>query len=112
MQPDQLIGEIKKAGCLILPSSYEPWGVVIHEFAAAGLPLIASNEVGATKSFLIDGYNGFYFKSKDSNSLKSKMLKVMSFSSQKILEFSANSNELSSRINPKTSAKNLLSLIS
>ena len=111
MQPDKLINEIKDAGCFVLPSIYEPWGVVIHEFAAAGLPLVVSNKVGATKSFLINNFNGLYFISQNYKSLESKMLQIIEMSDEKLLKFSKNSNELSNRISPTTSANNLLSLI-
>ncbi|HRD39307.1 MAG TPA: glycosyltransferase, partial [Bacteroidia bacterium] len=35
-QPIELKEVMKKGGVFILPSTYEPWGVVVHEFAAAG----------------------------------------------------------------------------
>ena len=38
---------------------FEPWGVVIHEAAAAGLPIIASHLCGATTAYVRDGVNGF-----------------------------------------------------
>ncbi len=47
------------AWCFILPSRREPWGVVIQEAAAAGLPIIATNHCGAATWFLRDGANGF-----------------------------------------------------
>lgn len=47
LQPDELLEEVKNHNCFILPSIYEPYGVVIHEFAAAGMPLIVSDECGA-----------------------------------------------------------------
>lgn len=112
MQPEKLINEVKGAGCFVLPSIYEPWGVVIHEFAAAGLPLVVSDQVGATKSFLINRFNGFYFNTQNYRCLKSKMLEIMEMSDEALLMFSRNSNQLSNRISPQTSANNLLSLIS
>ncbi len=55
MQPEQLILEVANTGCFLLPSRGEPRGVVAHEFAAAGLPLILSDSVGAAGTFLISG---------------------------------------------------------
>ena len=48
----------------ILPSIYEPWGVVIHEMVAAGIPVICSDACGAKAAFVFDNYNGFVFKNK------------------------------------------------
>jgi glycosyltransferase involved in cell wall biosynthesis len=45
-----------------MPSKKEPWGVVLHEMAIAGLPLLASENVGAASAFLREGENGKVFK--------------------------------------------------
>jgi glycosyltransferase involved in cell wall biosynthesis len=47
----------------ILPSYYEPWGVVVNEAMASGLPIILSDKVGAAGDLLKEGENGFSFKS-------------------------------------------------
>jgi len=112
MQPSDLIKEISSAGCFLLPSRKEAWGVVVHEFTAAGLPIIISSTVGAAKSFLIDGFNGFTFQNESYESLKDQMLKIISSSDEELLVMSRNSNELSNRISPQSSASNLLSLLS
>jgi glycosyltransferase involved in cell wall biosynthesis len=52
----------RRMGAFVLPSRYEPWGVVVHEFASTGLPLLLSNKVGARQQFLIDGLNGYSFE--------------------------------------------------
>jgi glycosyltransferase involved in cell wall biosynthesis len=57
--PDALAGYFAQGQCLVLPSHEENWGVVLHEAAAAGLPLIASHACGASVAFLRDGANGF-----------------------------------------------------
>jgi glycosyltransferase involved in cell wall biosynthesis len=41
-----------------LLSSSEPWGVVVNEAAACGLPLVLSDQVGAAYDLLNDGENG------------------------------------------------------
>lgn len=111
MQPKDLKKEIKKGGCFILPSTYEPWGVVVHEFATSGFPLILSDKVGARFSFLISGFNGYIFKSADFQSLAEKMQKIIGKSDSKLYQMGKNSMNLSKRITPKTSAKNLLSIL-
>lgn len=111
MQPDKLVGELADAGCFILPSLGEPWGVVVHEFAAAGLPLIVSDSVGAATSFVISGLNGFKFISGDSLSLKNRMQQIINMADSDLFLMSNSSKLLSQRITPETSASNLLSIV-
>lgn len=61
------------AELLILSSSSETWGLVINEAMACGLPVISSNECGATHTLIKDGVNGFSFSLADEDSLFKKM---------------------------------------
>jgi len=63
-QPDSLKDAYRDASVLILPSFYEPWGVVVAEAMAAGLPVIASSECGSSVELVRDNYNGFTYDSK------------------------------------------------
>ncbi len=77
-QPDQLREEMQAGGVFLLPSHQEPWGVVVHEFAAAGYPLILSDAVGAQNAFLRPGYNGWVFAAGDPDSLLACLKTAMS----------------------------------
>lgn len=59
LQPEALPQVMANAGCFVLSSRWEHWGVVIHEAAAAGLPIIATDECGAVTMFVRDGVNGY-----------------------------------------------------
>lgn len=61
-----------------LPSRREPWGVVVHEMASAGLPLLLSDSCGASTDYLIEGFNGYSFKRNDDIELKEKLITLMS----------------------------------
>jgi glycosyltransferase involved in cell wall biosynthesis len=111
MQPDQLKNEIQHYGCFILPSRNEPWGVVIQEFAAAGLPIICSNSCGAAPVFLIHGLNGFKFKSGDICSLSSKMLDIINTSDRDLCRMSVSAHEMGQHITPSLSAASLISVV-
>ena len=55
-------------------TKFEPWGLVVNEAMAAGLPVIVSDQVGAAWD-LVDGHEtGFIFKYDDPEDLKNKML--------------------------------------
>jgi len=62
---------------LVLPSDYEPWGVVVAE-AATRLALVASSTVGAAADLLKDGLNGRFFEPGNLHSLHSALMEVSS----------------------------------
>ena len=49
------------ADLLVLPSSIEPWGLVVNEAMCFGLPVIVSDKVGAAADLIRDGVNGFTY---------------------------------------------------
>ncbi|MEI7837739.1 MAG: glycosyltransferase, partial [Planctomycetota bacterium] len=57
------------ADVFVLPSSREPWALVINEAAAAGLAIVASDMVGAAYDIVQDGVSGRVFQSGDLDSL-------------------------------------------
>lgn len=111
MQPENLSDEIGNSGCFILPSREEPWGLVLHEFSAAGLPIICSDVCGAGPVFVIPKYNGFVFNSNVVKSLENKMRKIINSSDQELIIMSQNSHTLGQRITPEIVAASLLSVL-
>ncbi len=111
IDPRKLYIEISDSGFLILPSIKEPWGVVVHECVSGGLPIICSNTVGATSSFLINGYNGWKIQNNNLDELVNTMIKVINTNEKELWNMSVQSYNLSLRISPKTSAYNLLSIL-
>ncbi len=55
---EQVIEAYCAADVFALLSEREPWGVVVNEAAACGLPLVLSDRVGAAPDLLRDGENG------------------------------------------------------
>jgi glycosyltransferase involved in cell wall biosynthesis len=53
------------ADVFALLSHHEPWGVVVNEAAACGLPLLLSERVGAAHDLLVDGQNGMLVRAGD-----------------------------------------------
>lgn len=68
-----------EADCFVLPSRWEPWGVVLVEAAASGLPIICTDKCGAR--FEVVRENGVVVKSGDAAALTAALRMVESMSS-------------------------------
>jgi len=65
------------ADVLILPSSFEPWGLVCNEAMCFGLPVIVSDRVGAAADLVRDGVNGFTYPFGDVEALADRLQTVL-----------------------------------
>lgn len=62
----------------ILPSTYEPWGLVVEEALYWGLPVIVSNKIGSSID-MVQRYNsGEIFQLSESNGLENAISKIES----------------------------------
>jgi len=77
-QPDELPAYYGRARCLILPSVSEPWGLVVNEAMASGLPVLVSRQSGCAAELVQDGANGFTFDALDQQSIVSALHKISS----------------------------------
>ncbi|MBI2968392.1 MAG: glycosyltransferase family 4 protein [Bacteroidetes bacterium] len=111
IQPGQMQEVISSTGVFVLPSRFEPWGVALHEFAAAGFPLLSSDEVGANECFLDNSVNGYIFKTGDRMDLKNKLSQMMAKTDNELLLMGEQSLKLSGTLNPDRWAKTLYSVL-
>ena len=111
VQPTEMQNYLAEAGVFVLPSHFEPWGVVVHEMAAAGFPLLCSRQVGAASLFLEEGKNGFYFEAANKESLKAAMLKVMKCKEEELKKMGVYSYQLSKTISPELWSKTLMDVV-
>ncbi len=94
LQPSEMKEFMAKGGIFVLPSHKEPWGVVVHEFAAAGFPLLLSDKVNAATAFLNEGQNGFAFKAKNKKDLQRVLSDVVNLPDTTLLKMAEESREL------------------
>jgi glycosyltransferase involved in cell wall biosynthesis len=106
-QPHELAPHLVDAACIVMPSKKEPWGVVLHEMAIAGIPLLASRSVGAATEFLTPKKNGFEFLT---TNLVQEMKQMIQKSDAEREVMGKWSHELGSRRSPGTWVKTLLRL--
>jgi glycosyltransferase involved in cell wall biosynthesis len=57
------------ANVFVLPSKSETWGLSVNEALASGIPVLVSDRCGCAADLVVDGVNGFIFKSNDLYSL-------------------------------------------
>lgn len=106
-----LIEAYRSANVFVLPSSYEPWGLVVNEAMCASLPVIVSDQVGAAWD-LVQGRNtGFIFKYDDATELACRMSEIYD-NKQLYSEYSENAyNTMMNYWNYDLYRKNLESFI-
>ena len=74
VSPDELGPIYAAADCFVLASVHEPWGVVLVEAAAAGLPIICTDACGARHE-VVKG-NGIVVKAGDARALAEAMGRI------------------------------------
>ncbi len=104
VQPRDLPKVYATARCFVLPSRLEPWGVVIHEATAAGLPIIASHACGAITRFVQEGVNGMIIPN-SATAVGMSMASIAGKSEETLEEMSLNSRKLAEMWTPKKLAR-------
>lgn len=110
VQPKDLETYTSQTGVFVLPSRFEPWGVVVHEFAASGFPLLLSEAVGAKEQFLEENKNGYSFSPNNVVSLKIAMKSMMAKSDAELIAMGRYSHQKAQSITPEKWAQNFLKL--
>ena len=64
------------AGCFVLPSTREPWGLVVNEAMASQLPVIVSSRCGCAEDLVIQGVNGYIFDPDDRSQLTGYLTRI------------------------------------
>jgi glycosyltransferase involved in cell wall biosynthesis len=64
------------AGAFVHPALEEPWGLVINEAMASGLPVLSSRNVGAAEELVLDGETGYLFDPMNIEEMADAMAKV------------------------------------
>lgn len=61
----------------VLPSSNEPWGLVVNEAMCAGLPIVLSDEIGCADDLVETGVNGAKFAAGDIGALAETLRPIL-----------------------------------
>jgi 1,2-diacylglycerol 3-alpha-glucosyltransferase len=88
------------AGCFVLPSTREPWGLVVNEAMASGLPVIVSKRCGCAEDLVSDGANGYLFDPASPDQLAERMWAVSLVSDDALRNMGRISREIVSGYSP------------
>jgi 1,2-diacylglycerol 3-alpha-glucosyltransferase len=99
------------AGCFVHPAHSEPWGLVINEAMACGLPILSSNNVGAAEELVDDGVNGWKFDPTDVEAMARHMAQLTNSSLQLAAFASVSHRILEERCPTRAFGKGLADLL-
>ncbi|MEI9919965.1 MAG: glycosyltransferase family 4 protein [Bacteroidota bacterium] len=103
--------KVYRQACLfVLPSTFEPWGLVVNEAMAAGLPVVISNEVGCAPDLLRPTINGWTFPATDETSL-TNIFDALVTASPDLVAMGQQSRSIISSYSPALFAANLKALL-
>jgi 1,2-diacylglycerol 3-alpha-glucosyltransferase len=89
------------AGCFVLPSITEPWGLVVNEAMASGLPVIVSSRCGCSDDLVEDGLNGFIVDPHDASDLAAALERVAKLPTEERMRMAARSQAIVRRYSPE-----------
>jgi len=109
--PEGLVRLYGLASCFVLPSRSEPWGLVVNEAMAAGLPVLVSEMCGCAPELVREGGNGYTFPPGDGEALASLMARVADGGVEARAAMGETSRRLVSAYTPETWAARAVDLI-
>ena len=89
---------------LILPTYSDPWGLVVNEAMACGLPVVVARVAGCAADLVKEGWNGSLVSPKDIPSLAAALAKIAGDAKLRI-DMGANSAQMISAYSPTAWAR-------
>jgi glycosyltransferase involved in cell wall biosynthesis len=98
---DELVKLYAFASCFVLPSTREPWGLVVNEALASGLPVIVSSRCGCAPELVRDGQNGFLFDPECAGELEQTLWYLGQMSAREREQMAAASRAIVANYSPR-----------
>ncbi len=90
---DELPVEYARADVLCVPSRYDGWGLVVPEGLASGLPVIATDRMGAALEFVETGRNGWLIPAGDEDGIVDAIRQAALLSSHELAAMGQHARE-------------------
>jgi len=110
VRPERLPVYYGLAAALVLPSLSEPWGLVVNEAMASGLPVLVSNRCGCVPDLVRPGINGYTFDPEHPEQLARLMGRIES-DKDRLGEMGEHSRQIIAEYTPQTWAATLVECI-
>lgn len=107
VDPSGVAALMRRASCSVVPSHIEPYGVVVHEAAASGLPVLCTDFAGVAAGMVQDRANGWIVPAGDVEAWAQAMARISGASAETLASMSRVSRALSTRLTPQLWALNL-----
>jgi len=107
LQRDELSAFYALAEALVFPTHSDPWGLVVNEAMACGLPVIVTDVAGCVSGLVRDGENGYVVGASDAEGLSQAMERLLSAPDLQ-QQMGYRSREISSRFTPQAWADGLV----
>jgi 1,2-diacylglycerol 3-alpha-glucosyltransferase len=100
------------ARCFVHPALEEPWGLVLNEAMACGLPVLSGRNVGAAEELVDDGVNGWCFDAENVEEMAECLRRITDLSEDERLDFgSASARILEERCPTEAFGKGLADIL-
>jgi glycosyltransferase involved in cell wall biosynthesis len=106
-QYEELPAYYALANAFVLPSVKEPWGLVVNEAMASGIPVLVSARCGCARDLVHEGRNGWTFDPFNVEGLAELMARVSQLTPEQRLAMGRASQEIMARWTPETFAEGL-----
>lgn len=107
---EELPGVYALADGLIFPTHSDPWGLVVNEGMACGLPVIATSVAGCALDLVQDGWNGFVVPPCEASQLALAMARMAEDSGRR-MEMGSRSRERIENYSPAAWANGVLEAV-
>jgi glycosyltransferase involved in cell wall biosynthesis len=105
MRPDALAGAYVGSDLLVFPSLADPWGLVVNEAMACGLPVLCSRLAGCADDLIDPGRTGWLCDPTDSEGLRVALANALTDPAR--AEIGARARDTAKRFGPATLANGL-----
>lgn len=110
LQGEEFLEKIEDGAVFILPSLYEPWGVVVNEFAQSGYALALTPAIGAA-TFFNTPLNCWMFDGKSVTDFTELFEKINVLKLDELFEMGRASHELATKLNEEQYAQSILKMM-